>query len=88
MKITKTQLKEIIREEINSILNEAGEKLLGSSPTLDGIIKGISKYYYGSTIKLDKISDNPEVYSVSNKKGIISSVRVVKKGNRYRFEKI
>ena len=40
------------------------------------------------TIWAVKISDNPEVYSVSNKKGIISSVRVVKKGNRYRFEKI
>lgn len=54
-------------------------KLLASSPSLDGIIKQISRYYYGSTIHL-------EGEKVFNLKGEIKGVRVIEKRGRYRFE--
>lgn len=63
-------------------------KLLASSPTLEGITKVISDYFFGSTITLDKVSDRPEVHSVSNKRGVLPDYRVVKKGKRYRFEEV
>ena len=85
MKITKNELRTLIKEELQK-LNEG--KLLATSPSLDGIKNMISKYFMGSTITLDKTSDNPETYSVSNKKGKLNSFKVVKKGNRYKFEEI
>lgn len=55
--------------------------LMGSSPTRDGIIKLISKFYMGSTIHL-------EGEDVHNRKGKIEGVRVIEKGKRFRFELI
>ncbi len=63
-------------------------QLLATSPSLDGIQKLISQYLYGSTITLDKTSDRPETYSVSTKKGKSNNFRVIKKGKRYRFERL
>ena len=59
--------------------------LLASSPTRDGIITAISRYYMGSTISLQAQGN---VYQVSNLKGPINSVRVIQKGKRWRFEQI
>lgn len=50
-----------------------------------GIQKLISQYYFGSTVILNLISENE--WSISNSKGLIENVRVVKKGSRYRFER-
>lgn len=50
-----------------------------------GIQKLISQYYFGSNVILNPISENE--WSVSNSKGMIDNVRVVKKGARYRFER-
>ncbi len=50
-----------------------------------GIQKLICQYYFGTKIELNLIGENE--WSVSNSKGIIQNVRVVKKGSRYRFER-
>lgn len=62
------------------------DNLLISSPTLKGLEKAIQNYYYSPSIKLEEIGENK--WNVVNSKGIITSVIVVKKGKRYRFEKI
>jgi len=61
-----------------------GGKLLGTSPTLEGIKSIISQYLYGSTITLIPLEDS-DIYEVHTKKGK-TSYTVVKKGNRYRFQ--
>lgn len=61
-------------------------KLLATSGTTEGITKLISQYYFGSTITLNPIDDN--TFEVSNKKGKIDGVQVIKKGNKFRFEQI
>lgn len=81
---TKRQLIESgITKIVRKVLNE--DKLLATSPTIERITKLISDYYYGSTITLEQISDNPEKYDVYNKKGKIDGVYVVKAGNKYKF---
>lgn len=54
-------------------------KLIGSSSTLDDLLKGAIKYWHGSNIRF-------EGEQVFNSKGLIEGFRVVKKGNRYRLE--
>lgn len=73
---------------VNKYKSLSEGRLLGTSPSLDGIQNIISQYLMGSTITLDKISDRPETYSVSTKKGKSNNYKVVKKGKRYRFEEI
>jgi hypothetical protein len=63
-------------------------KLVGSAPTLDKLVEGISDYLMGSTISVEQISERPEIYSVSNANGLMPYYRVIKKGQRYRFERI
>ena len=53
--------------------------------TLKGLEKAIQNYYYSPSIKLEEIGENK--WNVVNSKGIITSVIVIKKGKRYRFEK-
>ena len=67
-------------------LKESGGDLLATSPTEEGIIKLISKFYMGSTINLKPI-DN-KTYEVHNKNGLITATKVIKKGKRFRFERI
>jgi hypothetical protein len=60
--------------------------LLGSSGTPSGIGKLITKFYMGSPKELVAVSDTE--WEVHGKKGKQDGVRVVKKGQRYRFESI
>ena len=61
-----------------------GGQLLASSPTLDGIKDIVSKYYYSSNIRLDRMGDT-NLYEVSNAKGKINGVKVEFSKGRYRF---
>ncbi len=73
-----------IKKIVGRYMNES--KLLGTSPTLERITSLISKYYYGSTITLTPNDDG--TYDVHNLKGKIDGVRVVQKGNKFRFERM
>ena len=57
-------------------------KLCGSAPTLETMESGITRYYYGTKMR---IRDDLQVQRISDDK-ILEGVRVVKKGRRYRFE--
>jgi len=59
-------------------------KLVGSDGSLESLIKGISKWFFGSQISLQQI--NSKEWDVYNSKGLIEGVRVISKGKRYRFE--
>lgn len=61
------------------------QTLLGSAPTEERIIALISKFYMGATISLH---ENQTDFDIYNKKGKLSGVRVIKKGKRFRFERI
>jgi len=54
-------------------------KLLGSAPTEDRLLKLVTDFYCGSSIRFE----NGEVF---NAKGKIEGVRMVHKKNRFRFE--
>jgi hypothetical protein len=54
--------------------------LLASAPTEERIIKLISQYYYGSTVRI-------EGDKVFTGKGLCENVQVIKKGNRYHFKR-
>ena len=58
--------------------------LLITSPTKDRIIKAINQFYYSTTFYLTE--KNEKEFNVHNSKGIVQDTRVIKKGNRYRFE--
>jgi hypothetical protein len=58
--------------------------MVGSSGTLDGIRKLIGDFYAGERITLKPTGDNE--WSVANSKRVIDTVRVIKKGRRFRFE--
>jgi hypothetical protein len=60
--------------------------LHASSSSLDGIHKLITKFYCGSTVTLNQISEKE--WSVSTLKGECQGVHVSLKKNRYRFEDI
>jgi hypothetical protein len=55
--------------------------LLGSAPTIESLTALISGYYMGSTITVTG-------EDVHNRKGKIQGVRVIQKGQRWRFESI
>ena len=57
-------------------------KLCGSAATAEKLEPGITRYYYGTKMR---IRDDMQVQRVSDGK-ILDGVRVVKKGNRFRFE--
>jgi len=54
--------------------------LLASAPTEEKIIKAISEFYYGSTVYLE----GEKVFTL---KGLCENMQVIKKKNRYRFER-
>jgi hypothetical protein len=56
--------------------------LYASAPTKEALLESITRFYCGTPMT---ITDDLEVKRVSDGK-ILTSVRVVKKGNRYRFE--
>lgn len=58
-------------------------KLIGSAPTIEMLLKGITEFYCGTDIRL---VGTIGLFDVHNSKGKIEGVRVVKKGKRYRFE--
>ena len=59
------------------------KKLLASASNLDELKKLITRFYYGTEIKLVCNADNS--WQVHNSNGIITGVKVVIKRNRYRF---
>lgn len=61
-------------------------KLIGSAPTLEMLSEGINKYFF-SEIKLEKI-ESIEKWALFNSKGLMGTFQVVKKKNRFRFERI
>lgn len=62
----------------------SGYTLLGTSPNLDNAARLISEFFYGSKIKFEIIDNN--IWSVSNKNGVLSKYRVRLSKGRYRFE--
>ena len=58
-------------------------KLLASSPTLECMLKQVTKFYCGSDIRF---IGTIGLMSVHNSSGKIEGVRVIKKSQRYRFE--
>ena len=54
-------------------------KILGSAPTEERLLKLVTDFYCGSTIRF-------KGSQVFNAKGKIEGVRIVKKSNRFRFE--
>ena len=61
-------------------------QLIASSATIEGIIKLIVRYYYGSNVTLNE--KGPDIWAVSTGKGECWGVRVIHKKARYRFENI
>lgn len=62
-------------------------QLLASSPTLDGIQECIRRFYCGTETRLEPDGDSAwHVIRCSD--GKLLSVRVIKKGKRYRFESL
>lgn len=57
--------------------------LLASSPTLDGITKIVARFYGGSTITLEDLSDG--LWEIHNRNGSIDGVSVELAKGRYRF---
>jgi len=62
-----------------------GKNLIGSAPSLERIQKLISKYFMGSKVDLKETGENE--WSVATGKGVIPKLRVIKKKNRFRFER-
>lgn len=58
--------------------------VIGSSPTIEGIVKLIGEFYYSPNIKLEKNTENS--WNVINSKGIISRVEVIEKKGRFYFK--
>lgn len=58
-------------------------KLLGSAPTVEMLLKGVTAYFCGSDIRFEGTIG---LFQVHNSKGRIEGFRVIKKGSRYRFE--
>lgn len=58
-------------------------QLLATSPTLEGIVKLIGKYYYSNNISLSELS--PGNFTVSNARGVVPGVCVKLVKGRFRF---
>jgi hypothetical protein len=61
-------------------------KLLASAGSIEGIKSLIEQYYMGSQKELNQTV--PGTWEVHGKSGILSSVRVIFKRGRYRFERV
>ena len=61
--------------------------LLASAPTLESITDAVARFYMGEVKTLEQEKLN--VWTVHHKDGMqVLGVRVVKRGNRYRFEMV
>lgn len=60
-------------------------KLLGSASTLERITALAGRYYYS---QVQAVESSPGAWAVHNSKGAIDGVRIIRKGARYRFERI
>lgn len=69
-------------------LAKESTNLLGTSPSLDLMKDLLKKFYFGGEYEFIKVEDKPETYQIKNttKNKVIDKARVIKKGNRYRFE--
>lgn len=69
-------------------------KLIASSPSLDGILKIINDYWYRKDVELVKSEDskkqtyNIKLLNVKKESRIITDFVVVKVDKRYRFEEV
>lgn len=65
-------------------------RLYGSDSSLERLNEGINKFYFGSEKTLKQESENEwSVWGIKNGVPYKSeSVRIIKKGKRYRFESI
>jgi hypothetical protein len=63
-------------------------KLLASAGTIDGIRELIKRYWCTTELVSFHVSSRPNVFEVYRNPGMtfIPTVRVVKRGDRYRFE--
>lgn len=86
-KLQEQKLKRLLKPIVESILKEVGGKLLATSPTEQGIVNQISKYFYGSNISL-KPTNYPNEFEVHNSKGKINQFKVVVVKGKYRFEHV
>lgn len=59
-------------------------KLRATSPTQEGIIKLTSKFFYGSTIRIEQIGDTNE-YKVFNAKGLINNYSIVNEKGKWKL---
>ena len=57
-------------------------KLIGSAPTLERLTKAIQEWFYNPLIK---VVDGQVIKADGN---VMAGLRVIKKKNRYRFERI
>ena len=62
-------------------------KLLATSPTLEGIVKMINKFWYSESYSLMPTS-HPTVWNISRPDKLMTDYRVMLKSGRYRFEYI
>lgn len=60
------------------------KKMIGSGPTLEGLSKKISEYFYSATFLVET---RPDHWLVFNAEGIIQGFKVIKKKDRFRFER-
>lgn len=60
--------------------------LIGSAGSLDTLNSLVKKMWGWDTVIFTPVSENE--WSVSSFKGVVSGLRVVKKGKRYRFERV
>lgn len=73
----------MIREEIQKldetdIKPSKSDTKIATSPTKDGIIKMLNRYWYSKHVRLEKVSDKPELYAVFNAKGRVDRFYVKK----------
>jgi hypothetical protein len=81
--VVRTQFEEMNFEYMDGGMMAKGG-IIATSPSLEGIKKIISNYYYSSNISLKKNEDSDE-YEVHNAKGKINSVKVIEKKGRFQF---
>lgn len=58
-------------------------KLIGSHASLPELLKAISERFYFAPVSVE-MQEKEGI--LSNSKGVLEGVRIVKKGKRYRFE--
>lgn len=60
-------------------------KLIGSAPTLEKLLEGAQRFFCSDAVRFLQ-RDSDEVWDVTNSKGVIKGVIVIRSGRRYRME--